>query len=146
MHGDEAMNDRSAQQVQSAIAAVLRDAQGVVFAYVHGSFLSSDTPGDIDVAVYLDQDEFRRLSSDGSPSLDFTIPLEMELETATGFPTDLQLLNEAPLSFRAAVVAGGELVLNRDPLLLADFETITLTEYHDFQPFRRRYREQAGLR
>ncbi len=140
------MNEETAQPVKNVIAAVLRRARGVVFAYIHGSFLSSETPGDIDVAVYLDDGEFRRISSDGSPSLDFTIPLEMELETATGFPTDLQLLNEAPLAFRAAVVARGELVLNRDSLLLSDFETITLTEYHDFQPFRRRYLEQAGLR
>jgi hypothetical protein len=43
------------------------------------------------------------------------------------------------LTFVQNVIRGGKLVLDKQPNVRSDFESISLRKYFDFAPFRRRY-------
>lgn len=133
------MNEKVIDQVMR----VLNNIESICFAYVHGSFLSSSRPGDIDVAVYLYEKAFHEICSAQSESLDFAIPLEKQIETAVHMTADVQVLNRAPLPFRARVVHDGCVIIDRNPGLRADFEYISRYEYFDFRPRRREYIAEA---
>lgn len=111
----------------------------VVFAYIHGSILSSDKPQDIDVAVFLYPAKYEELFSDGEVNIGFAIPLEMELEKQLDKKVDLQVLNGAPLSFRYHVVNCGILIIENNSNIRFDFEYLSRVEYFDFRPRREEY-------
>jgi predicted nucleotidyltransferase len=105
--------------------------QGVVFAYIFGSFVKNDGFSDIDVGVYL---------LDGRRNaLDFELRLETELEGIIKYPMDVRILNFAPISFAQRVIKTGMVILDRNPCLRADFEGLTLKKYFDFSMFRKKY-------
>jgi len=118
----------------------------VLFAYLHGSSLCSETPRDVDVAVTLDPGRFSQLQAGGQVLMAFAIPLELELEAALGRKTDVQVLNRAPLGFRYRVVSQGVVVVDRDPLARERFEYLSRVEYFDFRRRRQEYLREAGLR
>ena len=111
----------------------------ILFAYLHGSVLSTNTPRDIDIAVYLYADDFDQLSREGEINLSFAIPLEMDLENLLSHKVDLHVLNRAPLSFRFRVITDGIIILDKDSNLRSDFEYLSRVEYFDFQPRRNEY-------
>lgn len=132
--------------MNAAIATLLERAHevllannGIAFAYVHGSALESASPCDIDIAVYLDHEWLERCDRASGPLMEFVIPLELALESALGMPVDVQILNRAPLPFRARVVTQGRPLIDKAPAVRADFEYRSRYEYFDFLPRRREY-------
>jgi len=118
---------------------VLRNHPEVLFAYIHGSSLSTDNPKDIDIAVFLDPEVYRKFSLNGEISIGFAIPLEMELERHLGKKVDFLILNKAPLSFRYRVVTKGSLFIDNDSDIRSDYEYLTRVEYFDYRPRREEY-------
>lgn len=115
----------------------------ISFAYVHGSYLTSESPRDLDIAVFLNEESYRSLSEAGEVSMGFAIPLEMELEKRLRIKTDVQVLNRAPLSFRHRVVQEGVLILDDAVDLRCQFEYQSRFQYFDFQPRRKTYLQEA---
>ena len=118
-----------------AITAALEAEPDVVFAYLHGSFLSGDGFHDIDVAVRLAAPPDRRLTR--------ALDLAVQLGGETGFPVDVRRLDEASLAFRFHVFRTGRLLLDRDEELLADCMERTMREYLDIAPLVRRATVEA---
>jgi hypothetical protein len=52
---------------------------------------------------------------------------------------DLQIINVAPLTFRARVANTGVVVVDHVPDVRADFEYLSRYEYFDFRPRRQEY-------
>lgn len=127
------------EEIKKQVKLVLGNRPQIVFAYLHGSVLSSETPRDIDVAVYLFSEAFDTLHRHGEIHLSFAIPLEMELEKRLQRKVDVQVLNRAPLGFRYRVVTEGLLILDQDINLRCDFEYLSRVEYYDFRPRRQEY-------
>jgi len=118
-----------------ALTAALETEPDVVFAYLHGSFLTEDGFHDIDVGIQLATPSDRRLTR----SLDLATRLTRE----TGFPVDVRLLDGASLAFRFHVLRTGRLLLTRDDELLADCMERTMREYLDIAPLLRRATVEA---
>lgn len=118
-----------------ALTAALETEPDVVFAYLHGSFLTEDGFHDIDVGIQLATPSDRRLTR----SLDLATRLTRE----TGFPVDVRLLDGASLAFRFHVLRTGRLLLTRDDELLADCMERTVREYLDIAPLLRRATVEA---
>jgi predicted nucleotidyltransferase len=125
------------------MARVLRAHPEIVFAYLHGSFLTGNQPRDVDLAVFAVTSTFQALEQTHQVTMELTIPLEMEIQEAIGLPVDLQVLNQAPLEFRCRVVDHGQLLLDRDPNLREDFELLTRKEYWDFRPILEEHLQEA---
>lgn len=125
--------------ILKALKKTLSDRSELLFVYIHGSALSSDTPGDIDVAGFLSPEKYDDFRRNGDLTIGFSIPLEMELEKQLGRKVDFQVLNNAPLSFRYNVVKSGLLIMDKEANLRCDFEYLSRVEYFDFQPRREEY-------
>jgi predicted nucleotidyltransferase len=127
------------QAVITAVGKTLEAHADISFAYLHGSFLTGSEFRDVDVAVYLNE-------LPAAP-LDYELQLETELpHVVHGFPVDVRILNNAPLSFKYNVIKSGVLLFARDDDERADFVESTLSAYFDFAPYRALYlKETLGL-
>ncbi|MGQ9487752.1 MAG: nucleotidyltransferase domain-containing protein [Armatimonadota bacterium] len=96
------------EQIARQIAGLLEGCEDVVFAYLHGSFAEDLPFGDIDVAVYVQEDRVPR-----HRLLPWSFHLAGELEKQIGLPVDVQVLNTAPLGFQHSVT-NGRVVFSRD--------------------------------
>jgi len=126
------LNDIQKKEIIDELTRLLKEREEIVFAYLHGSFLTHDFR-DIDVAIYLKEDE----------DVLYEVELGVELEKILKFPVDVRVLNSAPLTFRFKVIKDGLLLFSRDERIRSDFEALTISEYHDFSYFRRRYRREV---
>ncbi|AIG98391.1 Nucleotidyltransferase domain protein [Archaeoglobus fulgidus DSM 8774] len=126
------LNDIQKREIINELTRLLKEREEIVFAYLHGSFLTHDFR-DIDVAIYLKEDE----------DVLYEVELGVELEKILGYPVDVRVLNSAPLTFRFKVIKDGLLLFSRDEKIRSNFEALTISEYHDFSYFRKRYRREV---
>jgi predicted nucleotidyltransferase len=105
----------------------------ILFAYLHGSFLTGGPFRDVDVAIWVDPGQVSQ-----EQWLPFAIDLAVDLRLALGVAVDVQVLNGASLAFRYHALDGRALLV-RDEALRVDVVARTWDDYLDFQPFARRY-------
>jgi predicted nucleotidyltransferase len=122
--------------IKHQITDFLRKRREILFAYLHGSFLDGPRFRDIDIALFLD-----------TPSVS-TLKYELELESqmsrsVKNIPIEARILNQAPLSFRYAVIKRGVLLFSRRDELKSEFIERAINYYLDFAPFHRRYLKEA---
>jgi predicted nucleotidyltransferase len=115
----------------------------IAFAYLHGSSLYSAEPRDIDLAIFLFPEYIERQGPSVSYYLDFSIPLEQEIENVLHKSVDVQILNHSPLPFRFRVVSQNKVLLDRDFNMRERFELLSRVEYFDFRPRREEYLKEA---
>jgi predicted nucleotidyltransferase len=109
----------------------------IVFACLHGSFLSGGPYRDIDVAIWLDPSQVAR-DDRARYALDLSVALHLKLRR----PVDVRALNDAPLAFRYHALNGQALVV-RDGEFLDETRARAWDDYLDFLPFARRYLREA---
>ena len=124
------------KKITDAVRGFLINRREIDFAFIHGSFVTAESFGDIDVAVYLAE----KITG---PPVSYEIFLEMELEKSLKYPVDVRILNSAPLSFRYQVIKNGAVLFERDADRRANFQAGTIDMYLDFAPFRERYRKEV---
>jgi len=106
---------------------------GVLFAYIHGSYASGEETvlSDLDIAVFTEDNlglkQRARLSRD----------LSRELEAEA----DISLLNNASTAFRHQVLKKGKLIYSRDDITRRRFEEEVYRKYLDIKPFMERFNE-----
>ncbi len=122
-------------RVTRAVTAALETEPDVVFAHLHGSFLTGDAFHDVDVGVHLAAAADRRLPR--------ALDLGGRLTHAAGFPVDVRVLGDAPIAFRFHVFRTGRLLLSRDDEGLADCMERTMRQYLDMAPLVRRAAVEA---
>jgi len=122
--------------ISSAIAGKLQEYPEILFAYLHGSFLTSEVFHDIDLALFLQKAP--------PSSIEYELNMEIALSRSiTGFPIDVRLLNGAPLSFQFNVLKEGIPILVRDDISRSDFQERTIKNYFDFAFFRKQYLKEV---
>jgi hypothetical protein len=127
------MRDDNKKQIIQQISSFLEQHPEIIFAYLHGSFLTHNHFHDIDLALYLFQ---------SPPSyLEYEISLEAEciLSLPLSAEIDIRVLNGAPLYFRFSVIKEGEILFCKDETILSDFREETIRDYLDYEYF---YRQQ----
>ncbi len=124
----------------AVIKKLLKEKDGVVFAYMHGSAVSSETYHDIDIGLYIEND---MVNTGKYNTMDYIIPAEQNLEKEIGVPVDIQILNTAPLSFRYSVVTHGIVLIDTNPLIRERFELMARVHYFDFRPKAEEYLREA---
>jgi hypothetical protein len=118
-------------EIVNTISALLARYEDINSAYLHGSFLSAKTFGDIDLGLLV--------THTPGNIIEYETNIEIEIEGQVNIPVDVRVLNNAPVSFVQNVIRGGKLVLDKQPNVRSDFESYSLRKYFDFAPFRRRY-------
>jgi predicted nucleotidyltransferase len=130
-------------QTLNRIRSFLSQIPEVAFAYVHGSALTSERPQDLDIAIFVYPESYTKLSDKGEVHTGFAIPLEIEFEREIGRRVDIQILNQAPLSFKHRVVQQGVLVVDNALSKRCDFEYLSRVQYFDFEPRRKEYLQEV---
>lgn len=122
---------RDPEALTEALRRQLEARPEIVFAVLHGSFLTGGPYRDIDVAVW------------ATPAVRpdtgwqrYAIDLGAELTVALDAPIDIQVLNEAPLGFRYHALCG-RLLVARDEEFFHTLRERTWDDYFDFLPFAR---------
>ena len=122
--------------ITEAIVGKLQEYPEILFAYLHGSFLTNEFFNDIDLALYL--------SKIPDSLLEYELKMEVILRnTVLGAPVDVRLLNGAPLSFQYNVVKEGIPIVVNDDSERTEFQERTIKHYFDFALFRKRYLEEV---
>lgn len=130
-------------ELQTVVAALLREEPDALFAYLFGSQAKGTAHGgsDVDVAVY-----FAGIPEGPAgdiQAVDKQITLGLKLEQALGKPVDVVVLNRASVDLRQNVLRHGQLLFSRDPQTHARFRREQLRQYQDFvmlEPIFRHYR------
>ncbi|MDP2855165.1 MAG: nucleotidyltransferase domain-containing protein [Smithellaceae bacterium] len=123
------------EDIVCRIECFLENYPDLLFAYVHGSFISQDQFRDIDVAIYI--------KSTPTELLLVELDLEAKLYNLVQYPVDVRILNSAPLSFRYNVIKDGRRLAVIDDDARCDFEEMTVSNYFDFAPYRKMYLQEA---
>ena len=103
-------------------------------AYLHGSFVTSESFRDIDVGLYT------RERSDFSYESD----LSFDLSKATGYEVEVRVINEAPVAFQMAVIREGLLLFSMDDDTRTDFIEDVSRRYREYAHFRNIFMEAGG--
>jgi len=113
-------------------AAVLQSKEYIVFAYIFGSFTAETSFNDIDFGIFIHGENPK------SP-LALEFELELELENTLGFPVDMRIINNAPVSFVYNVLKSGVVIVDKNISLRADFEGLICKKYFDYTHLRDEY-------
>jgi predicted nucleotidyltransferase len=114
------------KSVQKILGAYLQQEEGILFAYLHGSFSGKGPFHDIDIAVFVEETRIPR-----EKALDFELAASLRLEEKVRIPVDLKVINYAPLGFQYHSTAG-TLLMCRNEDLRVDFLTKIRSLYFDF--------------
>lgn len=106
----------------------------IVFAYLHGSFLTEESFRDIDVGILSGVAKDLSLESD----------LSFELSTALGYEIDVRVINDAPVAFQMAALRNGRLLLSRNDDARTDFIENVGRRYREYAHFRNVFMEAVG--
>ncbi len=127
----------TARSFASALQAVLAETpSSVVAAWLFGSRARGDErpDSDVDLALLFREPPEPRLGYEAHE-------LEGRIEDALGLPAQVVIANDAPPDLVHRVLRDGTLLVDRDPLFRALFETKVRNDFFDVEPFLRRYRE-----
>lgn len=117
------------ERIKRTLVAALESEPDLEFAWLHGSFLVADKFRDIDIGVHLSAPVEVR----SQRGLELSVRLDQEI----GFPIDVRVLNDAPVTFLFHVFQEGRLLLSRNDERLADLMERTVREYLDAAPLLR---------
>lgn len=127
MHKQYKMDYKAKENIKSAIRKILKTKTEVGFAFLHGSFLEERSFHDIDVAVFISEDEIP------DDFFDYELSLSSILEGRVRLPMDVKILNHAPLAFRYEVTRG-EVIFSRDEEARLRFVENAWNQYLDYKP------------
>lgn len=117
----------------------LLEAHGeILFAYAHGSFLEDRPFRDLDLAVFVREEDI------GIPlyACEDALAREVLDKIHFPFPVDVRLLNRTPLAFQYHVFAG-RLLLDREPETRVHQIAYVVGRYLDIQPVLRHHVKEA---
>lgn len=129
------LDKKQKEEIIKQIKAKLEVFPEIEFAYVHGSFVGSDSFKDIDIAILTKNRQ--------TNPLNYELNLEVKLYRELGYTFDVRVLNSAPNAFCFHVIKEGSLLFSRDEDIRSEFENRVFSSYADFVPFRKRYLEEV---
>jgi len=109
------------------LKAELEQRLEILFAYVFGSFTEEETFRDLDVGVFVRDEQVLQ------DWLTYIIRRSLALERATGYEVDVVLMNKAP-DHLIHSVSKGEVLVDRDEDFRTDWILRSWKRYLDIQP------------
>ncbi|MDH7512335.1 MAG: nucleotidyltransferase domain-containing protein [Clostridiales bacterium] len=134
------MSKRTKDALTKLIKKALLARGEIVFAYIHGSFLSLPDFRDVDLALYVNP-----ATVSSQEAFDYAFRLSADLSHLTSRDIDVQIMNYAPLGFRHSVFKNGRFLFSRDDSLRADLIEQTVLEYVAFYELSLQYMRDLAL-
>ncbi|RMF98049.1 MAG: nucleotidyltransferase domain-containing protein [Candidatus Schekmanbacteria bacterium] len=121
------LSEQQKREIEESIIRILCKDSRIIFAYIFGSFLSSESIKDIDIALYIEKE------IDSNLSLKLELELERIIQDKVRIPVDVRILNFSPLTFSFNVVKNGKVIIDKNSFLRSDFESLIFRKYFDFK-------------
>ncbi len=114
-------------QIASAMSEILMKTENIHFSYIFGSFIDIDIPfHDIDLGIYYAGNNRLQMFEDANN-------LATVLIRKTGYPVDVRVLNDAPVSFLYNVLKG-KLICEKNEDIRCQVMENTVRSYLDMKP------------
>jgi uncharacterized protein len=128
-------NHKERTRIMHELTTALAREANIAFAYLYGSFQSTDSFHDIDIGIYLTR---------WKPGQDtmYALDLTQRLACLAPFPIDVRILNDAPVSFLYHVLRGQALYIGDEELLTNLMEQV-VRQYLDMAPLLRQGTREA---
>ena len=110
---------------------------GIVFAYIYGSFLDSRSFRDIDIAIFVDEREVKDFYL-----FEIDIAERLNQELNVDFPIDVRIINQSPITFKYNIIKG-QLIVNHNESVRTDFFVNTVSRYLDLKPILHHHQREA---
>ena len=121
------------ENIEKNIAEILRRRDEIIFACLHGSFLSMEGFKDIDIAVYVADSLLRN-----EDVFEYEVALSLEISESIHYPVDVKVLNSSATGFKYEAVRGKPLVI-KDEEIHSSFLEDTWFTYLDREFYRKEY-------
>lgn len=130
------LNGKGREKLINVLKKELFKEEGVVLAFLYGSFLEEGAFRDIDIGVFIEERK--------PPSPTYELELENRLSKAVnmGFPIEVRIVNKAPVTFLYHVITG-KLLVCKDQDVFTDLVTTVARKYQDLQPILDYYTKEA---
>ncbi len=131
------LSEEQRRDIIREITSVLSRQPEIVFAFLHGSFLSGSSFRDIDLGIFV-------RGIDSADFWDYEARRAQEIEEALNglYLVEPKVINKAPLSFCYHVIRGRALFV-RDERSVTEFMVRVARSYLDIAPIRHRYMVEA---
>lgn len=126
------LTEEEKEKIYHTIKKILAKDKNNAFAYVFGSFAAGERFRDIDIAIYRYNDL----------NLETEIKIEQKIASTLKLPVDVRIINKAPIAFIYHVIQEGKVILDHNPDLRADFQSLVLKKYFDFKHLRHEYLQE----
>jgi predicted nucleotidyltransferase len=135
-------NNQTRNGILSILSEVMQKEEGVLFAYLYGSYAHRPAPpgGDIDVAVYLKPSDIKSYITK-EEELTFILATKLHNDKI-----DLRILNVAPFLLQYNVIKDGFPFFVRKAQEKVDFETRVMERFFELKPYLDEYRQMLALR
>lgn len=118
--------DEAKREISRKIEEFVKNRAEIIFAYIFGSFIEDEVYNDIDLAIYIDENNAL------TKKIFYAIELSKKLEELVKIPIDVIVLNRAS-NFIVYRVSNGKLIKNSDDNMRINFMTTHWKEYWDFK-------------
>ena len=118
---------RIGKQEIEKIKDFLKEKKEIQFVYLFGSFISLKNYRDIDIGVYVEENEEKNLDI-----LNYELDLSVQLEKLIKFPCDVKVINNLPISLQYSITKG-KLLFVKDEVLYENFVCSVWKKYMDFK-------------
>ncbi len=122
------------ERITQAIKARIEREPVVLFAYLHGSFITGADFRDIDVGIF----------TVAPKGFAFDAELSHELSAELGQEIEIRALNQAPVAFQMAVIRDGLLLFSRDEDARKGLIEDAGRRYREYAHFRNIFMEAVG--
>jgi predicted nucleotidyltransferase len=113
--------------LRKRLSILLKGREEIIFAYLHGSFVTGIPFKDIDIALYVD---IQRVAA--NQHQEYREQLSEELSNILHQIFDVSLMNNTPASFNLTIFKEGELLFSKDETLRTDLiEASSLSSMRD---------------
>lgn len=119
-------NNLNKKEVLEKIENVIKSHEEIIFAYIFGSFIENETFNDIDLAIYIDENNI------STKEIFYEIELSNQVEEIIKIPVDVIVLNRTS-DFVLYRVSKGILIKNSDDDMRINFITTHWKSYLDYR-------------
>ena len=115
-------------EIINELSNLLKGKGEVLFSYLHGSFIENSYFRDIDIAIFLKENQISK-----NDILEYELVLSSELQSEIKYPVEVRAINYAPLAFQYYSTTG-KLLSRSDDDKRVDFLTYIRSLYLDYKP------------
>ncbi len=120
-------------EIQNKIRTLLGEEKHIIYAFLHGSFLTDVLFRDIDIGILV-----KDLPSSEYFNYEFELSEKIRNAIKVPYEVDVRIINNAPLPFRFHVIKG-KVIHSKDPDAIDEYIISTARSYFDIEPLRRHY-------